>query len=359
MNALENLNVLDLSSVLAGPSVATFFAELGATVVKIENALSGGDVTRTWKLDTENDESAISAYFASVNYGKKIVLADLSSEAGQSLMFAYLSGADILIHNFKTHDLAKFNLEPGKLKDQFPQLIHMQLTGFESEPDRLAYDLILQAESGFMSMNGDAQSGPVKMPVALIDVLAAHQMKEACLLALYNRALNNKGAFITCTLEASALAALTNQASNYLMAGHIARPIGSLHPNIAPYGEHFTCADGKSVVLAIGSDRQFAKLCHIIKNPELADDPRFINNPMRVKNRGVLAEIMAEFFTRYRADELLTKCHRNGVPAGEIKDMAAVCHNPVAQRMILKETIEGTETTRLSSVAFTFHDSFE
>lgn len=352
MKALSDLYVLDLSSVLAGPSAATFFAELGAKVVKIENAKTGGDVTRNWKLPSEDPEASISAYYASVNFGKETCLADLSSDEGQALMQEHLAKADILIQNFKSRDLPKFRLEPDALKASYPRLIHCQLTGFEEDSERLAYDVVLQAESGFMGMNGSPESGPIKMPVALIDVLAAHQMKEAILLALFQRERSGSGCFVRCSLEASALASLVNQASNYLMRGHIARRLGSLHPNIAPYGEQFTCADSRSVVVAIGSDKQFAKFCDLLDCKHLMDDPRFASNPTRVIHRSALAEALQEGVSRYRADALLKSCHKAGVPIGEIKDMAAVCQSPVAQSMRIDEEIEGQASSRLSSIAF-------
>lgn len=352
MNALSDLYVLDLSSVLAGPSAATFFAELGATVVKIENAKTGGDVTRNWKLPSEDPEASISAYYASVNFGKEIYLADLASDEGQALMDEHLAKADILIQNFKARDLPKFHLEPSVVKKRYPRLIHCQLSGFEEDSERLAYDVVLQAESGFMGMNGSPESGPIKMPVALIDVLAAHQMKEAILLALFQRERTGSGSFVRCSLEASALAALTNQASNYLMKGHVAGRLGSLHPNIAPYGEQFVCADQRTVVVAIGSNAQFAKFCELLERGFLADDPRFTSNPVRVIHRKALAEELQKGVSRFRADALLQLCHQAGVPIGEVKDMAAVCASPVAQSMRIDDEIEGQASSRLSSIAF-------
>lgn len=346
------LLVLDLSSVLAGPSVGSFFAELGARVIKWENLRAGGDVTRSWRLANEPSDSPVSAYFASVNFGKEIEHVDLSSAETQKRLYRLLDEADVLIQNYKPTDLAKFGLEPEALKKRYPKLIHCHLTGFRSNPDRVAYDVVLQAETGFMSMNGTPESGPVKMPVALIDVLAAHQMKEAILLALYRRERTQLGAYLTVTLEEAALSALTNQASNYLMAGAVAKRIGSQHPNIAPYGDLFTTADGTELVLAVGSDRQFAELCEALGIPSMASDQRFSTNVNRVKNRTALVEALSNVIGTINGQTFLEQCHRLRIPAGEIKSIDRVLQQPLAQALIRNEMIEGVHTQRLSSVAF-------
>lgn len=352
MNLLHGIRVLDLSSVLAGPSVATFFAELGAEVTRFENSKTGGDVTRGWKLSSEDPSSTISAYYASVNYGKNTALVDLTDKGVQQRVADLLQETDILVHNFKHADLAKFNLQPKSLREAYPQLIHCHLTGFASAPDRLAYDVVLQAESGFMSMNGTPDSGPVKMPVALIDVLAAHQMKEGILLALYQRERSQQGCYITVTLEESALVSLTNQATNYLMAQHLPQRMGSEHPNIAPYGDLYTTADGTQVVLAVGSHRQFCDLCDLLALSDISSDPRFSSNEARVKNRSALNKVLNDRMATYRSDEFLQACHRMKIPAGAVNDLSEVLERSTAQQLIREELIEGVPTRRLTSVAF-------
>jgi crotonobetainyl-CoA:carnitine CoA-transferase CaiB-like acyl-CoA transferase len=261
--------VLDLSTVLAGPSVATFFAELGATVMKVENPRTKGDVTRSWKLSSENAVSDISAYFASVNYRKSYVWIDFSANDSRPQLEELIRTSDIIITNFKEGDDRKFKLTSQDVHELQPKAIIASLKGFQSHPNRIAYDVVLQAECGFMFMNGTEQSGPLKMPVALIDVIAAHQLKEGILCALLRRSETGKGSTVRVTLEEAALSALANQASNYLMAGHIAQAAGSLHPNIAPYGETFQCSDNKRLVLAVGSDAQFNRLCEVVGFDEL------------------------------------------------------------------------------------------
>jgi crotonobetainyl-CoA:carnitine CoA-transferase CaiB-like acyl-CoA transferase len=346
----NGLKVCDLSTVLAGPSVASFFAELGADVIKIENPRTRGDVTRSWKLGSENPESSVSAYFASVNVKKTYVWLDLVADRDK--LNTYIAQSDILIVNFKSEDYSKFGLEKEQLHAINPRLIIARLKGFDSDENRVAYDIALQAETGFMFMNGTPESGPVKMPVALIDVLAAHQLKEGILSALLVRERTGKGLQVDCSLEKAALASLVNQATNYLMAGHIPQRMGSLHPNIAPYGEIFECADQKQLVLASGSDKQFRKICDILSISEISQDPRFSTNQLRVVNRNALQEIMTPIFkTRNRAS-WMNDFIAGDVPAGAIRSMDEVMENPSAKSMLLEEIIDEIETKRLSGVAF-------
>lgn len=269
MNIFENLKVIELSSVLAGPLVGTFFAELGAEVIKIENIKTGGDVTRSWKLSTENPEESISAYYAAANYGKTSLLKNLKKDSDFQEILTLIKKSDILIANFKPGDAQKLKLDFETLRPINPSLIYGEITGFGENDPRVAYDVVLQAETGYMSMNGEHGYPPLKMPLAFIDILTAHQMKEGILCALLQRSADGKGRKVTVSLYNSAIASLANQASNWLMNKHIPKKIGSLHPNIAPYGETFQCQDGKWIVLAVGSDQQFAKLAVLLELPEL------------------------------------------------------------------------------------------
>jgi len=347
----QGLKVIDLSSVLAGPSVGMFFAELGAHVIKIENPKQGGDVTRSWKTNSEK-EGSISAYWSSINYKKEIKFLNLTDGNDRSELEQLISSADILLTNFKSGDAMKFQLEPLHLFQKYPSLIQASIYGFSSNEDRVAYDVVVQAETGFMFMNGEDTSAPTKMPVALMDVLAAHQLKEAILIALYNRLKTGKGKIISCSLERAGISSLVNQASNYLMSGVIAKRAGSLHPNIAPYGEIISSADKKQIVLAVGSDRQFSSLCNTLSIPELASDDRFMSNQLRVVNRYLLLEKLQEKSTLINADQLMAAFIENDVPAGLIKNMAEVLESKIAQEMIREEIIEGQHTSRITSIAF-------
>ena len=189
----SDLKVIELAGVLAGPSAGLFFAELGARVIKIENPKTGGDVTRSWKLQSENKEDKTSAYFWSINAGKDILFLDLSIDKDLESFYDLIKSADILITNYKLGDDIKLKVDYQTLKDLNSTLIYASINGFGDNNPRTAYDLILQAESGFMFMNGEKNAAPLKMPVALIDILAGHQLKEAILIALLNKYKTNKG----------------------------------------------------------------------------------------------------------------------------------------------------------------------
>jgi len=216
MDFFKGLKVVDCSSVLAGPQVGTFFAELGAHVLKFENAKTYGDVTRTWHTPAESKEK-ISSYYSSINYRKETHFVDLSNEVDIARIHAELETADIILSNFKGSDAKKFQLDAEFISKKFPKLIQGIIRGFEFEKDRAAYDVVLQAETGFMFINGSADGPPTKMPIALIDVLAAHQLKEGILCAIIQKAKNGKGSRVEVSLEKAALASLANQASYFLM----------------------------------------------------------------------------------------------------------------------------------------------
>lgn len=350
-NILSNLKVIDASTVLAGPSVGTFFAELGATVIKVEHPVYG-DVTRSWKLPSEDSTSTVSNYFSSVNYGKSYISLDLKSEQDRAKFLELISDADILLSNFKKGDAEKFNLTDALLLQKNPSLIHGKINGFGEKSDRVAYDLILQAETGFMSMNGQQDGPPTKMPVALIDVLAAHHLKEALLLALYQREKTKKGISVSVSLYEAAVSSLMNQASNYLMSDAIPKRIGSLHPNIAPYGEIFKTKDDSDICFAIGSDKHFGLLCQYLGLNDLIENEEFVTNSNRVKNRTKLAHLIQEKVSNYSAVEILNHMERNNVPCGKIKNLKEVFEDHSAKNLILMEEIEGKTTKRVKAAIF-------
>ena len=347
----KDLLVIDLSTVLAGPSVATFFAELGAKVIKIENEKIP-DVTRSWKLPSEDETSNISAYFSSINFKKTYQKANLKAEEDYQKVLDLIQQADILISNFKKGDDVKFRLEDERLQALNPRLIIGKINGFGTESDRVAYDLILQAESGFMSMNGTKESGPVKMPVALIDVLAAHHLKEALLLSLINRTKTNTGNVVSVSLYEAAVCSLVNQASNYLMGNQVPKRIGSLHPNIAPYGEIFKTKDGLEITFAIGSEQHFQKLCDVLELFDLPQNELFSSNQKRVINRELLFPLLQEKIGLLTAEEIHQEMLRLYVPCGIIRSIDKVFEDEKAQKLIREEEINGLATKRLTSIAF-------
>jgi crotonobetainyl-CoA:carnitine CoA-transferase CaiB-like acyl-CoA transferase len=348
---ISSLKIIDCSTVLAGPYVGTFFAELGAEVIKIENSINK-DVTRSWKVAKEDATSSISAYFSSVNYKKKYLQLNLTDINDRETFLSLIKDADVLISNFKSSDYPKFNIDSSTLLKLNPSLIHGRICGYGKDSDRVAYDLILQAETGFMSMNGTPESGPVKMPVALIDVLAAHQLKEGILLALLERTNTGKGKEVCVSLYESAICSLINQASNYLMNDLVPERIGSLHPAIAPYGELFHTKDEAIITYAIGSDQQFQKLMRQLQLEELLSDERFSNNHERVKHRAELFSYMQPKLKNIDSNEILMWCESNYVPCGKVQNLKEVFTTQIAQNLIREEIIEGKITKRVTSIAF-------
>lgn len=349
----KGLKVIELASVLAGPAVGLFFAELGAEVIKIENQKTGGDMTRHWRLPSEDKDYPFSAYYYSVNWNKQVEMLDLSNTTDQVKVHQWIKEADIVISNFKTSSAQKLQMDYETLKMLNPKLIFAHLTAFGANENRPAFDMVLQAEAGFLYMCGEQNRSPVKMPVALIDILAAHQLKEGILIALLQRYQTGKGSYVTTSLLEAAVASLANQATNWLMEGFIPQPIGLSHPNIAPYGDIFYTKDGQSVVLAVGTDGQFKKLCSILNQPNLANDDRFNNNAQRVIHRKILKATLEPLFKQMKSIILLPLCHENGVPIGSVRNMKEVFELPKAQEMILRETLpDGKVTKRVRTVAF-------
>jgi crotonobetainyl-CoA:carnitine CoA-transferase CaiB-like acyl-CoA transferase len=330
----KGLKVVELASVLAGPSVGLFFAELGAEVIKIENKKTGGDVTRSWKLPSEDKKSDVSAYFLAVNFFKKHLFLDVSSETDYKKCITQIKHADIVIVNYKKGDDKKLKLDYSTLKKINPTLIYAGIQGFSDTDERVAYDLILQAESGFMSMNGTKKSGPLKMPVAMIDILAAHHLKEAILLALLKKQKTKKGSCISVSLFDVAVASLANQATNWLVAKHIPQPTGSLHPNIAPYGEIFITKDKHTVTFAIGSNGQFTKLCELLNIKKTSSDKNYISNQLRVINRKKLFSVLNKEVKKQSLAYLQKECTKYGVPFAKIRNLKEVFELPEAKKLI-------------------------
>jgi len=353
---LNGIKVLELASVLAGPAVGMFFAELGAEVTKIENLTTGGDVTRSWKLPSESEDQNHSAYFCSVNWGKRHLMLDLKSTEGRSEALRLAAEADIIISNFKPGDDKKLGMDYDAIKAQNPNVIYGSITGYGEEDPRAAYDVVLQAEAGYMYMNGFADRPPMKFPLAIIDILAAHQLKEGLLLALFNKARTGQGCHVTTSLFDAAISALSNYATNWLMGGQMAGRTGAVHPNICPYGEIITCSDDSMIVLAVGSDRQFQALCDVLGCGALGSDERFITVQHRVAHRIELMALLKDAALHHKGDELLHQLHTHFVPAGAIRNMQQVFALPAADRLLLHEQLEdGATTVRAAQVAFSIH----
>ena len=350
-----HLRVLELASVLAGPQVGQFFAELGAEVLKVESPV--GDVTRTWKTSAEPADSqpaaeaSVSAYFSVSNWGKSSLVLDLTTAAGQASLHQLAAQADIVLASYKPGDAEKLHADYGTLAAANPRLIYGHLSGYGPNNARAGYDAVLQAEAGFMHLNaaGPGQV-PQKMPVAMVDLLAAHQLKEGLLTALFRRERTGCGALVQVSLLDSALASLANQAATYLVTGHDPQPLGSGHPSIVPYGTVYRAAHGRQLVLAVGSDGQFRQLCAALGCPAWATDGRFATNAARVAHRAELEAMLAERIAAVDGDELLAELARRAVPAGAVRPVGEALRLPSAAGMLLPAA--GTGPAGLRTVAF-------
>jgi crotonobetainyl-CoA:carnitine CoA-transferase CaiB-like acyl-CoA transferase len=336
LSPLKDLIVLELASVLAGPGVGQFFAELGAEVLKVENLKTSGDVTRSWKSPAEKTDDR-SAYFCSVNWGKQSIALDLTSPEAQDIVHKLAMRSDIVISSFKPGDSEKLKVDYKTLSQSHPGLIYGQITGYGSQNDRVGYDAIIQAEAGFMFMNGEPGRRSLKMPVALMDILAGHQLKEALLLALLQKNRTGKGQFVEVSLIDAAVSALANQATNYLIGGHFPQKSGSAHPNIAPYGDIFVTAEGKELLLAVGTDLQFRRLCNILNISEISNDKRFADNVSRVRNRTLLNEFLQKVMGACQTSELVQSLSAEKIPAALVRNVEEVLQDPDLGHLLLAD----------------------
>src|SRR5688572_11985072 len=344
------LLVLELASVLAGPSVGQFFAELGADVLKIENTSTEGDVTRKWKTAGESTDTDISAYFSCANWGKRSVALDLKNPEALNFLHQLVQKTDIVIASYKPGDAEKLRVDYKTLSKLNPKLLYGHITGYGADNARAGYDAVIQAESGLMYINGQPENEPTKLPIAFVDLLAAHQLKEGLLTALYLREKTGQGRLVEISLIDTALTSLANQGTNYLVGGLNPQRAGSEHPNIVPYGTIFESSDQKQLILAIGDDRQFRNLCEVIQAPEIAADALFSRNENRVKNRKVLNEKLRSKIAGFKLDNLLQELESRFVPAGAVKDIATALDSPETQKLLL--TSENTGLKGLKTVGF-------
>lgn len=350
----KDLKIVELAGVLAGPSAGYFFAELGAKVIKIENPKTNGDVTRSWKLKNEDPKDDTSAYFWSVNAYKDSIFLDITQASQLKELYNLVRDADVVISNYKKGDDKKLKVDYASLCKIKKDLIYAGVSGFGTENPRTAYDLILQAESGFMFMNGEPNSVPTKMPVALIDIIAGHQLKEAILIAIIKKYKQKKGSHINVSLFDSAVASLANQATNWLIGQHLPVASGSLHPNIAPYGELFITKDKHYVTFAIGSNKQFESLCKVINNNSLAKDLKFNSNQNRIKNRQELYAMLNNYISKMLFIDLFRACEKHEIPIGKIRNMKEVFELPDAKAMLRQVKDKKVTKNVVSSIGFRF-----
>ena len=349
----KDLLVVELASVLAGPSVGMFFAELGARVVKIENKKTGGDVTRSWKLPVEDAEDEYSAYYHSINWGKEKRLLDISLEGDRAQVLSLIKQADIIISNFKSDSAIKLKMDYASLKTLNPSLIYGSITAYGDNNPAPGFDVMIQAETGWIYMTGEQEGNPVKLPVALVDVLAAHQLKEGLLIALLNRQSTGKGSHVSVSLFDASIAALANQASNWLNVNVLPQRMGSQHPNIAPYGDIFYTKDDIGIILGTGTQKQYEGLCDCLQLSHLKTDERFLTNSLRLSNRSVLVKHLAKAIKEKNYADLKAVCDLTKVTIAPINDMEAVFKMPDAQKLVLTETLEnGKEVKSVRTAIF-------
>jgi len=324
--ALEGLKVIDLSRVLGGPYCAQMLADHGAEVIKVEPPQ--GDETRLW--GPPFDKEGISAYFAGINRNKRTIALDLSKPEGREVLLKLLETADVLIDNFKTGTMEKWGIGyADTLSRKFPRLVHARVSGFGADGPMggfPGYDAMVQASSGLVSVNGSADSGPVRIGVPVVDLSTGMNACIGILMALYERNRSGKGQFIDATLYDSAIALHQPHAPNYFVAGLKPKLVGNSHGSLAPYSNFPT--RGRNIVVGAGNDGQFRKLCQMLGKPELADDPRFKTNKDRVAHKPELeAELRA--LTKDRDGEsFATELMQNGVPSGAVLEVPDVMEHP-------------------------------
>jgi len=342
--ALDGIKVLDLSRVLAGPWAAQTLADLGADVIKVERP-GVGDDTRAWGPPYFTDEKGeLAAYYLAANRGKKSICINLNSEQGQQLVRDLARESDILIENYKTGDLARRGLGYEELSLINPALIYCSITGFgQTGPQKNdpGYDFLIQAMGGLMSVTGDPQdaSGPQKVGVALADVLTGLYSTIAILAALKERDLSGQGQYIDMALLDTQVAALANQATNYLVSGVPPVRLGNAHPNVVPY-QSFATTDGY-VIVAVGNNNQFQKLCNLLKLEDLPFDTRYRENADRVVNRDSLAEVLQAEMSKQSSDQWLITLRDAGVPCGPINSIDQTFEEDQVKARDLKIEIDG------------------
>ncbi|MGC3895961.1 CaiB/BaiF CoA transferase family protein [Pseudomonas urmiensis] len=336
MGALSHLRVLDLSRVLAGPWSGQILADLGADVIKVERP-GAGDDTRSWGppflKDAYGENTSEAAYYLSANRNKRSVTIDFTRPEGQRLVRELAAKSDIVIENFKVGGLAAYGLDYRSLKAVNPKLIYCSITGFgQTGPyaKRAGYDFMIQGLGGLMSLTGRPEgeegAGPVKVGVALTDILTGLYSTVAILAALAHRDQSGVGQHIDMALLDVQVACLANQAMNYLTTGTAPRRLGNAHPNIVPY-QDFPTADG-DFILTVGNDGQFRKFAEVAGQPQWADDPRFATNKLRVANRAELIPLIRQATVFKTTAQWVSELEQAGVPCGPINDLAQMFQDP-------------------------------
>ena len=345
--ALSHIRVLDLSRILAGPWATQILADLGADVIKVERPGEGDD-TRHWGppylKDVDGRDTDVAAYYLCANRNKRSITVDMTQPEGQRILRALAAECDVVVENFKLGGLKKYGLDYASLKDINPRLVYCSITGFGQDgpyAPRAGYDFLIQGLGGLMSLtgrpDGEDGAGPMKVGVALTDILTGLYAANAIQAALAWRERSGYGQHIDLALLDVQVACLANQAMNYLTTGNSPGRLGNAHPNIVPY-QDFPTDDGY-MILAIGNDGQFARFCETAGDPALAADPRFATNRARVENRAALIPLLNKLTIRRPTAEWIRALEAVGVPCGPINTLAEVFADPQVEARGLRVDI--------------------
>jgi len=355
---LSHIKVLDLSRIMAGPWAGQILADLGADVIKVERK-GAGDDTRKWGppylKDKDGADTAESGYYLSVNRGKRSIEIDFSSESDLQTVRALAARSDIVLENFKVGTLDRYGLGYEDLKALNPGLIYCSITGFGTTGPRkgqVAYDFMIQAMGGLMSVTGERDElpggGPQKIGVPMVDIMTGMYSTIAVTAALARRAETGEGDWIDIGMLDVSVAMLANQAMNHLVSGETPTRKGNKHPNIQPQ-DVFAVADGH-IVLAVGNDEQFRRLAGAMGMPELADDPRFATNVERVRNLDVLHPLITKVFAQNSLDHWIETLGTADVPCGPINTIPRVFADKQVQHREMLRHIKHPLTDELPQV---------
>ena len=328
---LAGLRVLELARILAGPWAGQIFADLGADVVKVERK-GAGDDTRAWGppfVEAADGGHLGSAYFHSTNRGKRSIALDFESEYGQRIVTRLAARSDVLIENFKVGGLAKFGLDYATLSKVNPRLVYCSVTGFGQDgpyASRAGYDLMAQGMGGIMDITGTPDGEPTRCGVPVADIFTGVYSVIGVLAGIVQRDRTGRGCLVDTSLLDSQVGVLANQALNYLISEKVPNRIGNAHPNIVPY-QVFPVADGH-VIIAVGNDSQFAKLCTVLGQPELASHKDHVTNADRLGRRADLVAKLSALTSRFARDDLLAGLEAVGVPSGPINRVDQVFADP-------------------------------
>jgi crotonobetainyl-CoA:carnitine CoA-transferase CaiB-like acyl-CoA transferase len=353
--ALDGVTVLDFTRILAGPYCTMILADLGAEVVKVERPGSGDDTRRfapPYFADQDGNETSEAAYFHAANRGKKSLTLDLGQPRGQEIARTLAGRADVIVENFKTGDIDKFGLGYDAVRASNPSVVYCSITGFgQTGPyrARAGYDAMIQAMGGIMSVTGQTEGEPLRVGIAISDLLSGLYATIAILAALGHRQRTGEGQSIDIALLDSTIATLSYQATNFLATGENPPRHGNAHPNIVPY-QAFPTADG-SLVLAVGNDTQFARFCDIAGRPDLAEDPLYASIDGRVRNRAALVPVIAEIMKTRTSAAWSEALESAGIPSGPINTLADVFSDPQVIDRELRIALDHPTLGRAPSVA--------